>query len=265
MGEGSYGQVAQGRCTISGETVAIKYVKDLGDCEYDWVKVTREIQIMEEFSKMERNQFTVKLLDLFVIQENKESMGLFIVMEHMDSDLKKVLNNSSEMELTETHVTALMYNLICALKFVHSADVMHRDLKPANILVNNDCEVKICDFGLARTLPESLVGKGSGNSKRTRDYIMQGKLLETSGIDFCNTAIALKLTKRREEFAKKPRSLSNHIGSRWYRAPEVSLLEKQYDFAQDNWSLGCILYELLKCSTNNSDKTSVSLSNRALF
>jgi serine/threonine protein kinase len=85
-------------------------------------------------------------------------MGLFIVMEHMDSDLKKVMNISSKMQLTEAHVQTLLYNLICALKFLHSANVMHRDLKPANVLVNNDCEVKICDFGLARTLSDSLIG-----------------------------------------------------------------------------------------------------------
>jgi serine/threonine protein kinase len=36
------------------------------------------------------------------------------------------------------------------LKYIHSADVLHRDLKPGNLLVNADCELKICDFGLAR-------------------------------------------------------------------------------------------------------------------
>ncbi len=36
------------------------------------------------------------------------------------------------------------------MKYVHSASVVHRDLKPGNLLVNSDCELKICDFGLAR-------------------------------------------------------------------------------------------------------------------
>jgi mitogen-activated protein kinase 1/3 len=57
------------------------------------------------------------------------------------------------------------------MKFIHSANVLHRDLKPANILINDDCKILICDFGLARTLPESCIGQGSGNSKRMRDCI----------------------------------------------------------------------------------------------
>ena len=40
--------------------------------------------------------------------------------------------------------------------------------------------------------------------------------------------------------------MSSHIGSRWYRAPEISLCEKKYDTAIDIWSLGCVFYELIK-------------------
>jgi mitogen-activated protein kinase 1/3 len=46
----------------------------------------------------------------------------------------------------------VVYNLFCAVRYLHSANVLHRDLKPANILVNEDCSVKICDFGLARSI-----------------------------------------------------------------------------------------------------------------
>jgi serine/threonine protein kinase len=41
------------------------------------------------------------------------------------------------------------------------------------------------------------------------------------------------------------RVISLHVGSRWYRAPEISLVEKSYDQSADLWSLGCIIYELL--------------------
>ena len=53
------------------------------------------------------------------------------------------------------------------------------------------------------------------------------------------------LDNKRNEAKVKKRSLSNHIGTRWYRAPEVCLLEK-YDFASDIWSLGCTIAELTR-------------------
>tara|TARA_B110000305_G_C18799537_1_gene342000 strand:+ start:321 stop:473 length:153 start_codon:yes stop_codon:yes gene_type:complete len=44
--------------------------------------------------------------------------------------------------------------MLCALNFIHKANVMHRDLKPGNILIDDDCNVLLCDFGLARTSPK---------------------------------------------------------------------------------------------------------------
>ena len=105
------------------------------------------------------------------------SIGLFLVMEHMENDIKKLLNYSSDIDLSEEHILMIIYNTLCAIKFLHSANVIHRDLKPANILIDSDCNVKICDFGLARSLADSAIGKGSGNSKRFRDSIHQAKLI----------------------------------------------------------------------------------------
>lgn len=48
----------------------------------------------------------------------------------------------------------LMYNALCALNFLHSANIVHRDIKPANLLLNSNCNIKICDFGLSRTMPK---------------------------------------------------------------------------------------------------------------
>ena len=59
-----------------------------------------------------------------------------------------------------------------ALTAAHAQEIIHRDLKPSNILVSRDCQVMICDFGLSRSLPESCIGKGSGNTKRVRETIL---------------------------------------------------------------------------------------------
>lgn len=58
--------------------------------------------------------------------------------------------NNSGQPLTDAHFQSFVYQILCGLKYIHSANVLHRDLKPGNLLVNADCELKICDFGLAR-------------------------------------------------------------------------------------------------------------------
>lgn len=54
-----------------------------------------------------------------------------------------------------------------------------------------------------------------------------------------------KLTSNQQNMKNKKRSISTHVGSRWYRAPEISILEKQYDQASDIWSVGCCIYEVM--------------------
>lgn len=52
--------------------------------------------------------------------------------------------------MDEDHVKVILYNSLCALNYLHSANIVHRDLKPGNLLMNSNCMIKICDFGLSR-------------------------------------------------------------------------------------------------------------------
>ena len=90
--------------------------------------------------------------------EGDPEPGVFIIMEYVESDLRKVIGQARQIEYTEDHVKLIMYNILRAMKYLHSANIIHRDLKPGNILIDSDCQIKICDFGLARTLPESCIG-----------------------------------------------------------------------------------------------------------
>merc|ERR1740121_3250443 len=150
---------------------------------------------------------------------------LYIVMEICDSDMKKLLR--TDVTLSPEHIITLLYNLLVGCKYLHSAGIYHRDLKPANCLVNQDCSVKICDFGLSRA-----IGKAQAeelpNTPRGDD--------------------------RDEEAQKRPgvphtqrlkRNLTGHVVSRWYRAPELILLQENYTEAIDVWSVGCIYAELM--------------------
>ena len=74
-----------------------------------------------------------------------------LVMEFIDTDLDQLLKH--KIEFSEHHLIKIVYNSLCAMAFLHLSNIIHRDVKPANILISSDCNVKLCDFGLSRSLP----------------------------------------------------------------------------------------------------------------
>lgn len=80
---------------------------------------------------------------------------VYLVSELLDTDLHQIIR--SPQPLTEDHCQYFAYQILRGLKFIHSANVLHRDLKPSNLLINSNCDLKICDFGLARTGPGAQV------------------------------------------------------------------------------------------------------------
>ena len=72
----------------------------------------------------------------------------------MDTDLLYVINNSAQ-DLSDDHVQYVAYQLLSGIAYMHASSIIHRDLKPSNILINKNCDLKICDFGLARGVDDS--------------------------------------------------------------------------------------------------------------
>lgn len=72
---------------------------------------------------------------------------VYIVQCLMETDLYKLLKTQ---KLSNDHICYFLYQILRGLKYIHSANVLHRDLKPSNLLLNTTCDLKICDFGLAR-------------------------------------------------------------------------------------------------------------------
>jgi len=70
-------------------------------------------------------------------------------MEYIENTLKEVITNTENL-MEIDHIRVIAYNLLCGINYLHSAGILHRDLKPANILITSKCQVKICDYGLAR-------------------------------------------------------------------------------------------------------------------
>ena len=90
------------------------------------------------------------LYDLIEPTDPENFDTIYMVLVLSESDLKKVIKSAIYLE--QKHITTVVYNLLCGIKYLHSANILHRDLKPANILINEDCSVKVADFGLSRSL-----------------------------------------------------------------------------------------------------------------
>ncbi|KAI5666165.1 hypothetical protein M9H77_16018 [Catharanthus roseus] len=91
--------------------------------------------------------------DIIRPPEKENFNDVYIVYKLLDTNLHKIIC-SSEL-LTEEHFRCFLYQLLRGLKYMHSDNVLHCDLKPSNLLLNANCDLKICDFGLARTTSET--------------------------------------------------------------------------------------------------------------
>ncbi|KAJ3192984.1 Mitogen-activated protein kinase, partial [Entophlyctis luteolus] len=168
------------------EDVAIKKVLKVFEKSILAKRALREIKLLKHFNGHE-NITAILDMDISDINNFQE---IYLVQDLMEADLHQIIR--SEQPLTDAHFQYFIYQICRGLKYIHSANVLHRDLKPGNLLVNADCELKICDFGLAR---------GLANTPEDPGY------------------------------------MTEYVATRWYRAPEIMLI--------DMWSIGCIFAELL--------------------
>ena len=152
IGSGAYGVILKAVDTQNNnQVVAIKKLKSISDI-IDLKRVAREILIM----KYCQHENIIPLFDV-IIHLNKNPQlnkiaDVYLVMEKMDSDLQKII--ASKQELSDEHYQFILYQILRALYFLHSANIIHRDFKPSNVLINEDCMVKLCDFGMSRGIQE---------------------------------------------------------------------------------------------------------------
>lgn len=79
------------------------------------------------------------------------------MLDFWDQDIRTIINSVKYGTiLDEMHLITILYNILCAFNFLHSTGIVHRDVKPGNLLMDSNCQVKICDFGLARQLPNRI-------------------------------------------------------------------------------------------------------------
>ena len=126
----------------------MKKVQNAFEDLIDARRIVREIKLLYFLN----HPCIIKIVDVQKPKDIANFNDIYFATEYMDTDLHHVIY--SKQALTDNHFQYFIYQLLAGVNYLHSANVIHRDLKPSNILVNKDCQIKICDFGLGRGLPE---------------------------------------------------------------------------------------------------------------
>eukprot|EP01062_Namystynia_karyoxenos_P045093 TRINITY_DN3341_c0_g1_i1.p1 TRINITY_DN3341_c0_g1~~TRINITY_DN3341_c0_g1_i1.p1 ORF type:complete len:399 (+),score=165.29 TRINITY_DN3341_c0_g1_i1:91-1287(+) len=201
IGAGSYGVVLKGndrKDIVEGKPVECAVKKVSKEIFTDMTlakRILREIKLLAHFD----NENIVSLRNL-ITPQTPEFKEFFIVMDLMETDLKSVFKSGQKM--TNAHVQYFLYQILRAMKFIHAAQVIHRDLTPANILVNINCDLKVCDFGLARDAPgddeQYMTDYVTMRWYRAPELVMESKVY-TSAVDVWGIGAIMS-----EMFGSKP-------------------------------------------------------------
>ena len=275
VGKGAYGWVAEGATCDDNRRVAIKKIGRVFTQGAQTAKrVLREISILRHL----RHANIVSLLDLLIPSSSTAGRApdprfdsLFMIMDFADTDLHSILN--STLVLRRAQVRHIVYQLADALAYLHERSIIHRDLKPANVLVNRDLSVQLADFGFARFVDDAskrftprgvddAAAAPSTSTSTSTSSAFDDSIDSAVNEDVFNSpgsaahfgsggagsggddAAASRFAIERRKMVVR-RSLSIHVASRHYRAPEIVVMQPNYDAAVDVWALGCIMGELL--------------------
>lgn len=165
VGKGTYGEVIAASDFVNGGTFAIKKLANFARHPKVALLALREIRLLRALGA---HPCLMAVHELQKPLDYAHFEDLYLIQPLMETDLCRVIH--SKERISDEQMQYFIYQLLCGLHYLHSADVLHRDLKPSNVLVNSDCRVRIADFGLARHAGASDVAEGLSEYVVTRWY-----------------------------------------------------------------------------------------------
>ncbi|KAA1137724.1 MAP kinase Pmk1 [Puccinia graminis f. sp. tritici] len=148
IGEGAYGVVCSAIHRPTGQKVAIKKIVPF-DHSMFCLRTLRELKLLKYFQEHNVSENIISIVDIIRPPTIEAFKEVYLIQELMETDMHRVIRTQV---LSDDHCQYFIYQTLRALKALHSADVIHRDLKPSNLLLNANCDLKVCDFGLARSI-----------------------------------------------------------------------------------------------------------------
>ena len=175
IGKGAYGIVWKCLDKQTNQKVALKKAFGAFGNLTDSQRTYREITFLRGLKECPT------IVQLLWVHKSENDQDIYMIFELLETDLHAVIRANI---LQDIHQRFIFWQLLCALKYIHSAGVIHRDLKPSNLLINSDATIKLGDFGLARAvncddLPDNLT-----DYVATRWYRAPEILFGSSSYDF---------------------------------------------------------------------------------
>ncbi|GFU00386.1 mitogen-activated protein kinase 15 [Nephila pilipes] len=147
LGKGAYGIVWKATDKSNKKIVAVKKIYDAFRNRTDAQRTFREIWYLQEFHSHSN------IITLLEVVKAKNDKDIYLIFDFMETDLHQMIKKGTLKE--DWKHGFIIFQLLSALSYIHSANVIHRDIKPSNILMNHRCELKLADFGLARSLAQT--------------------------------------------------------------------------------------------------------------
>ncbi|KAM3128559.1 Cyclin-dependent kinase-like 5 [Paramecium bursaria] len=144
VGEGAYGIVLKCINKENGQIVAIKKFKETEENEIVKKSIQREVKVLRTL----KHPNIVELYEAF-----KRKGRIYLVFEYMERNLLEVLQTQPK-GLDPSYIRKVIFQLLKALDYCHQHEIVHRDIKPENLLIDQDGNLKLIDFGFARTLAQ---------------------------------------------------------------------------------------------------------------
>ncbi|XP_017022998.1 serine/threonine-protein kinase mig-15 isoform X4 [Drosophila kikkawai] len=152
VGNGTYGQVYKGRHTKTGQLAAIK-VMDVTEDEEEEIKL--EINVLKKYSN-HRNIATYYGAFIKKSPPGKDDQ-LWLVMEYCGAgSVTDLVKSTKGQSLKEEWIAYICREILRGLSYLHSNKVIHRDIKGQNVLLTDNAEVKLVDFGVSAQLDRTI-------------------------------------------------------------------------------------------------------------
>ena len=146
LGEGAYAKVYKGIDKKTNKEVAIK----ICPLSSDFKSVKREIQILKNC----KNKFIIDFKGSYIKGEE-----LWIIMEYANFGSVSDLIKARKFTIDEKTISCICKSVLSGLDYLHSNNIIHRDIKCGNILLDNEGNVKLADFGVSAKLEDTLAKK----------------------------------------------------------------------------------------------------------